>query len=279
MRGARLSLHVAAFEQELGDMMLEIDHLACGYGRRAVLTDVNLAVGGGEFVCLLGSNGSGKTALLKTLAGLIPPLGGRVMLDGRAWAAWPARERARLLAYVPQAHAPVFSFKVRDVVVMGRTAQWPLWSGPTERDWRAAEAALRQVEMEAFADRLYTEISGGERQMTMIARALAQEARFLALDEPASSLDFGNQARVLQTLRRLVKAGIGVLMATHHPEHALRCASRVAIIRDGRMQRAGPPEAIVTAASLEEVYRVPFFVSELSCNQSNPIRVCAPQLD
>ncbi len=260
-------------------MTLELDQLACGYGRQPVLTGVDLTVDGGELVCLLGPNGSGKTALLKTLAGLLAPLGGQVRIDGRAWADWPARERARLLAYVPQAHAPVFAFKVRDVVVMGRTAQWPLWSGPTPRDWRAAEAALSLVQMDAFADRLYTEISGGERQMTMIARALAQEARFLALDEPASSLDFGNQARMLQTLRRLVKSGIGVLMATHHPEHALRCASRVAIMRDGRLQRAGPPEEIVTAASLESVYRVPFVVSELPCDQPKPIRVCVAQLD
>jgi iron complex transport system ATP-binding protein len=260
-------------------MMLEIDHLTCGYGRRPVLTGVDLAVNGGELVCLLGPNGSGKTALLKTLAGLLAPLGGQVRIDGRSLADWPARERARLLAYVPQAHAPVFSFKVREVVVMGRTAQWPLWSGPTAHDWHAAEAALALVQMETFADRLYTEISGGERQMTMIARALAQEARFLALDEPASSLDFGNQARVLMTLRRLVKSGIGVLMATHHPEHALRCASRVAIMRDGRLQRAGPPDEIVTAASLEAVYRVPFVVAELSAGQPKPFRVCVPQLN
>ena len=260
-------------------MNLELDHLTCGYGRQPVLTGVDLSVAGGELVCLLGPNGSGKTALLKTISGLLTPLGGQVRIDGRAWTEWPAREQARLLAYVPQAHAPVFAFKVRDVVVMGRTAQWPLWSGPTAHDWRAAEAALALVHMEAFADRLYTEISGGERQMTMIARALAQEARFLALDEPASSLDFGNQARVLQTLRRLVKSGIGVLMATHHPEHALRCASRVALMRDGRLQEAGSPEEIVTAASLEVIYRVPFVVAELSEGQVKPIRVCVPQLD
>ena len=260
-------------------MTLELLNLTCGYGRRPVLTEVNLTVAGGELVCLLGPNGSGKTALLKTLAGLLPPLGGEVRLAGRGRSDWPARERARLLAYVPQAHAPVFPFTVRDVVVMGRTAQWPLWSGPTAADWRAAEAALALVQLEAFADRLYTEISGGERQLTMMARALAQQAGFLVLDEPASSLDFGNQIRVLQTLRRLVQSGIGVLMATHHPEHALRCAARVAIVRDGRLQRAGPPGEIVTAASLEAVYGVPFVVSDIHHGSTHPLRVCVPQLD
>jgi iron complex transport system ATP-binding protein len=133
--------------------------------------------------------------------------------------------------------------------------------------------------MEAFADRLFTEISGGERQMVLVARALAQEARFLVLDEPASSLDFGNQVRMLQTLRRLTRAGIGVLMATHHPEHALRCASRVAVVREGRIRQIGPPNAVLTEACLAEVYRVPFLVSEIFDQQHLPVRVCVPQLD
>ena len=135
------------------------------------------------------------------------------------------------------------------------------------------------VQMEAFADRLFTEISGGERQMVLVARALAQEARFLVLDEPASSLDFGNQVRMLQTLRRLVKGGIGVLMATHHPEHALRCASRVAVVREGRIQQVGSPNEVLTANCLAEVYQVHFYVSEISDHYNQPIRVCVPHLD
>ena len=260
-------------------MRLSIENLSCGYTRLPVLSGVNLAIEAGEFVCLLGPNGSGKTALLKTLAGILSPLSGQVKLDETRWTDLPVRERAAHLAYVPQAHAPVFAFKVIDLVAMGRTARWPLWAGPTEVDWRAAEQALALVQMEAFADRLFTEISGGERQMVLVARALAQEARFLVLDEPASSLDFGNQVRMLQTLRRLVRGGIGVLMATHHPEHALRCASRVAVVREGRIQQVGSPNEVLTANCLAEVYQVPFYVSEISDHYNQPIRVCVPHLD
>jgi iron complex transport system ATP-binding protein len=260
-------------------MRLALENLSCGYTRTPVLSGVDLTLDAGEFICLLGPNGSGKTALLKTLAGILPPMAGRMLCDGVVWPDLPVRERAARLAYVPQAHAPVFAFKVIDLVAMGRTARWPLWAGPTEVDWRAAERALAMVQMEAFADRLFTEISGGERQMVLVARALAQEARFLVLDEPASSLDFGNQVRMLQTLRRLVKGGIGVLMATHHPEHALRCASRVAVVREGRIQQVGSPNEVLTANCLAEVYQVPFYVSEISDHSNQPIRVCVPHLD
>jgi len=260
-------------------MRLALENLSCGYTRTPVLSGVDLALDAGEFICLLGPNGSGKTALLKTLAGILPPLAGRIVADGVVWSDLPVRERAARLAYVPQAHAPVFAFKVLDLVAMGRTARWPLWAGPTEVDWRAAEQALAMVQMETFADRLFTEISGGERQMVLVARALAQEARFLVLDEPASSLDFGNQVRMLRTLHRLVKSGIGVLMATHHPEHALRCATRIAVVRDSRIQQVGPPNEVLTARCLAEVYRVPFHVSEISDHNNQPIRICVPHLD
>jgi iron complex transport system ATP-binding protein len=257
-------------------MRLSLTNLDCGYTRHPVLNGVNLDLDGGELVCLLGPNGSGKSALLKTLAGILPPRGGRILLNGQPWSHLPMRERAARLAYVPQAHAPVFGFTVLDMVTMGRAARWPLWAGPAEADWRAAEQALADVGMESFATRLYTEISGGERQLVLIARALAQEARFLVMDEPASSLDFGNQVRVLQTLRRLVLSGIGVVMATQHPEHALRWADRVALVRDGRIREVGPPNTVLTAARLEQVYAVPFLVAEVLGPKDRSIRICVP---
>ena len=260
-------------------MALILKNLSCGYTRQPVLRDASLELNEGEFVCLLGPNGSGKSALLKTLAGILPPLVGGIQLDGRDWAQLSVRERAGQLAYVPQAHAPLFAFRVLDVVAMGRAARWPLWSGPTATDWRAAESALAAVEMLEFAERRYTELSGGERQMVIVARALAQEARFLILDEPASSLDFGNQVRVLQTLRRLVREGFGVLMATHHPEHALRCATRVAVVRDGTLSPADAPAEVLTADRLESIYQVPFVVANLTDLNGNLFPLCAPHLN
>lgn len=252
--------------------VLKLENLACGYTHKPVLSGVNLTLHGGEFFCLLGPNGSGKSALLKTLAGVLKPLAGRIVAGETA-------RRASWLAYVPQAHAPLFSFRVLDMVVMGRTARWPLWAGPGESDWAAARAALAQVGMEHFAERLYTEISGGERQMVLIARALAQEAQFLILDEPASSLDFGNQLRMLQTLRRLAASGIGILMATHHPEHALRCATRAAVARDGRLLPPGSPDEVISPEMLESLYHVPFSIASIPDNLQRPVRVCIPHLD
>lgn len=260
-------------------MALTIEKLSCGYTRRPVLEDVSIEINQGEFVCLLGPNGSGKTALLKTLAGVLTPLAGHIRIEGREWNVLTVRERASLVAYVPQAHAPLFAFRVLDVVAMGRTARWPLWSGPTAADWCAAAAALKAVDIADFAERRYTELSGGERQMVMVARALAQEARYLILDEPASSLDFGNQVRVLQTLRHLVREGFGVLMATHHPEHALRCANRVAVVREGRLSPADLPAEVLTADRLETIYRVPFVVANLADLDGKPFPLCAPHLD
>jgi iron complex transport system ATP-binding protein len=260
-------------------MNLSVEHLDCGYGKHVVLRDVKLRLESGQFVCLLGPNGSGKTALIKTLAGVIPKIRGAVAIEGRAWERHSSAERARLLAYVPQAHAPVFAFSVRDVVVMGRTAQWPLWSGPSDADWAAADEALAVVQMEGFADRLYTEISGGERQMTLIARAIAQKARFIFLDEPASSLDLGNQVRVLQLLQRLVASGLGVLMASHNPDHALRYASLVSLVHGGRLHEPIEPKKAVTAGALERLYQVPFLVSDITDTHNRSIPVCVPAID
>ncbi len=260
-------------------MALSLQNVSCGYTHQALLSGVNLTLGAGDFLCLLGPNGSGKTVLIRTLAGLLHPLAGYVQLDGKPLTEWSACEHARRLAYVPQAHAPLFAFRVLELVAMGRTARWPLWSGPSSADWIAAEKALDAVQMGDFADRRYTELSGGERQLVLIARALAQEASYLVLDEPASNLDFGNQVRVLQTLRRLAGQGLGVLMSTHHPEHALRCASQVAVLDKGRLEPASPPSISLTAAHLEAIYGVPFVVTEMLDSKGQPFPLCAPQMD
>lgn len=260
-------------------MALQLLDLSCGYTRTPVVSGVNLLVEAGQFVCLLGANGAGKTSLLKTVAGLLPPLGGQIVVDGKPLAESTPAERAARLAYVPQAHAPLFAFRVLDVVAMGRTARWPFWSGPGRSDWTAAERALASVGMETFAPRRYTELSGGERQMVLLARALAQEARHLVLDEPASSLDFGNQVRVLRCVKRLAAQGFGILMATHHPEHALRCADRVAVLGEGRLNQVGAPESVLTASTLESLYRVPFHISHQTDQEGRSFALCAPCLE
>ena len=177
--------------------MLEVSGLAFGYGRRRVGAGLDLTVRAGEVLCLLGPNGGGKTTLFKTLLGLLPPLAGAIRLDGEDVARWSRRRLAARLGYVPQAQGATFPFRVSDVVLMGRASRLGPFASPGPADRAIAARALASLEIAHLAERAYTEISGGERQMVLIARALAGEPRILVMDEPTASLDFGNQGLVI----------------------------------------------------------------------------------
>jgi iron complex transport system ATP-binding protein len=231
--------------------------LAYGYRERVIGRDIALSLARGEVLALLGPNGSGKTTLLKTLLGLLPARGGRLLLDDRPLAALSPPERARALGYVPQAHAGTFAFTVETVVLMGRSAHTGLFAAPSPRDHAVAAAVLERLGIARLAQRPYTEISGGERQLVLIARALAQEPAYVVLDEPTASLDFGNQGRVMQEIRRLAAEGLGVLFTTHDPNQALRHADRVMMIREGQSIATGKSVDLLTPEQLAQLYRVP----------------------
>ncbi len=234
---------------------LEARGLSFGYDGTPVGEGVDLDLTGGEVVCLLGPNGGGKTTLFRTLLGVLPPIAGEVRVAERPLSRWPRRERARLLGWVPQAHAGLFAFTVEEVVLMGRAARHGRYTAPSRRDHDVARAALERLGIGRLAERVYTQISGGERQLTLIARALAQEAGILILDEPTASLDFGNQLRVLGEIRRLRDDDIGILMSTHQPEHALEVADRIALLEGGRIVAQGPPHETATPERLAHLYR------------------------
>lgn len=252
---------------------LRVTELAFGYGRRIVGEHVSFTLAGGEVLCLLGPNGSGKTTLFRTLLGLLPVSAGTVTVDGEAVRGWSWRQRARVFGYVPQAQLGLFPFTVREMVLMGRTAHVNTFGSPTRRDREAATAALSLLGIAHLADRPYTQISGGERQLSLIARALAQEPRILVMDEPTASLDFGNQVRVLTQVRTLAQRGIAVILSTHDPDQAFLCGDRAALLHEGRLARLGPPDEVITAASLRETYGVEVEVVELA-----HVRVCVPRL-
>ena len=235
-------------------MILAAENLAFGYPGRRIGQSVSLGVKAGEVLALLGPNGGGKTTLLKTLIGLLKPQGGRVFLEGKQLAEFPVSERARRIGYVPQAHAGAFAFSVRDVVLMGRTAHQGLFASPSEADRALAQAKLGELGITHLADQPYTMISGGERQLVLIARALAQEPRVIVLDEPTASLDFGNQGKVLRQIGDLKSRGLAVLFTTHDPNHALRYADRVALLAGGTLLAEGPPVEMLTASRLADLY-------------------------
>jgi iron complex transport system ATP-binding protein len=231
--------------------------LSIGYRDRTVGRGLDVSLRQGEVLALLGPNGSGKTTLLKTLLGILAPLAGAALIDERPIASYSAPERARRIAYVPQSHVPTFGFTVETVVLMGRTAHGNLFSAPSGADRLVAARALERFGITALATRPYTMISGGERQLVLLARALAQEPRFIVLDEPTASLDFGNQGKVMREMRALAGAGHGVLFTTHDPNHALRAADRAFLIRDGQRLAEGGVRDVLTRAQLESLYGSP----------------------
>jgi iron complex transport system ATP-binding protein len=246
--------------------------LAFGYGTQVVGRDVDIDVRAGEIFCLLGPNGSGKTTLFKTLLGLLPALAGQVVVGGTPLARLARREIARRLAYVPQAHTAHFPFRVVDVVVMGRTARLGLFAAPTSEDRRRAEEALTQLGIVHLAERAYTRVSGGQRQLALIARALVQDAPAIVMDEPTASLDFGNQVTVLSEVKRLAARGLAVLLSTHDPDHAFSIATHVALLDAGRLLDQGAPHAVLTADRLKSVYGIDVTIDRLADGQT----VCSP---
>ena len=246
--------------------------LGIGYPGKPIGRDIDLAVRAGEVLCLLGPNGSGKTTLFKTLLGLLPAQAGAVTVGGAQLATLPRQALARRVAYVPQAHAAHFPYRVRDMVVMGRTAHLGLFASPGAADRARADAVLESLAIAHLADLPYTRISGGQRQLALIARALAQDTPAIVMDEPTASLDFGNQVLVLSEVRRLADSGLAIVLSTHDPDHAFAIASRVALLDEGRLIANGPPRDVLTPTRLEQVYGVRVAVERLAGGAT----VCSP---
>ena len=231
--------------------------LTIGYRDRVVGRGLDVSLAQSEVLALLGPNGSGKTTLLKTLLGILAPLAGAALIEGKPISSYAASARARRIAYVPQSHVPTFGFTVETVVLMGRTAHGNLFSAPSAADRLVANRALERFGIAALKERPYTMISGGERQLVLLARALAQEPQFIVLDEPTASLDFGKQGKVMREMRALAAAGHGVLFTTHDPNHALRAADRAFLIREGECVAEGGVRDVLTRARLEGLYGAP----------------------
>ncbi|WP_323991367.1 ABC transporter ATP-binding protein [Nguyenibacter sp. L1] len=226
---------------------------------RWVLEDVSLTLRPGELVALLGPNGAGKTSLLRLLLRLSRPDAGRILLDGRDIAGLTRRHLAGRVAYVPQGHAVAFPYRVADVVALGRLAGGTMLAPfASAADHRAAAEAMARLAIGHLAERAYVTLSGGERQSVLIARALAQGARLLVLDEPEAGLDYGQQRRLFGLLRDLAAGGYAILATTHDPLRAARVFSRAVLLRGGRVLADGPAAAILSEDAISDLYdRVP----------------------
>jgi iron complex transport system ATP-binding protein len=230
---------------------------------RAVLRDLSLEVPAGAVAAILGPNGSGKTTLLRVMLGVLRPAAGAIWLGGRAQGDYSRRERSQFIGLVPQDEHIPFDFSVLEYVLLGRAPYLSPLQMPGEADRHVALAALEMVGLEPLRNRNLPSLSGGERQLATLARALAQQPRVLLLDEPTAHLDLSNQGRLLAILHELAAEGTTLVLTTHDPNLAGSVASLIVLMRDGQVVGAGPPEATLTAEALSATYGVPVHVYDI----------------
>lgn len=244
-----------------------------------ILKGVSLSVEPGEIVCLLGSNGTGKTTLLRALLGFTQPKGGEILVEGRPLAHMKPHERAHSMAYVPQSSALAFPYLAKEVVLMGRVSHLGTGAAHARSDWDVVAASMARLQIGHLADRRYQELSGGERQMVLVARALAQQAKLLVMDEPTANLDYHNQVKILTAIKYLADQGLAILMTSHYPDHAFLACSKVALMKGGRIVAQGNPEQVVTSESLTGLYATPVRVAQADIGGGVMVKTCIPLLD
>ncbi|MGL6314252.1 ABC transporter ATP-binding protein [Vibrio sp. WXL103] len=256
-------------------LSLHLQDGSCGYGQRRILQHINLTIRSGEFFSLLGPNGVGKTTLFRSLLGLSPLLSGRLTLNHRPLSSYSERERSSLIAYVSQHHRSSFAYRGMDAVLLGRCGQRGLLASPSKQDYVIAEEAMARLGISHLSDKTFDQMSGGEQQLIMIARALAQQAKIIMLDEPTASLDLANQQRVLSQLTALAAQGIGIVMSTHAPSQVFACGGQVALLSPDTDPKVGRVDEVLEEFALSQAYGVDVYVREVN-GPTGRMRWCNP---
>ncbi|AAK79948.1 iron complex transport system ATP-binding protein [Clostridium acetobutylicum] len=259
-------------------MNLKLKNLACGYNNKIIIDNITMHVRSGEILCILGPNGVGKTTLFKTILGFLKIQDGEILLDGQDLKKLSQKQLSKAISYVPQAHTLPFPYTVYDVVLMGRTVHMGAFLTPSQKDRQIASESIDVLGIGYLKEKTYTEISGGERQMVLIARALAQQSQIMILDEPTSNLDFGNQVKVLEQINKLAARGIGIIMTSHFPDHAFLCSAKVALIERGRIFKIGSMDEVITEENLKSMYGIDVKIISVKDQYGNVIKSCIPLL-
>lgn len=237
--------------------MIELDSVSFSYGKEPILEDISVNISTTGLTCVLGRNGTGKSTLLALITGRLKPSGGTLKIDGTAVGDLSVREFSRRIAFIPQSHHPVFAFPCVDVVSMGMTSRLNKFSAPTAEDRAHAYKWLERLGVAHLAERSYLNVSGGERQLVLLAAALNQEAQTIILDEPTAPLDPANSRALLKTLADINKEdGVGIVLTTHTPEHALYLGGSALLLGDRGVRAYGASEEVVSGANLSALYGV-----------------------
>lgn len=244
-------------------MPIDVRSLSFSYDGAPVLRDVTFRAGPGEVIAVLGPNGVGKSTLFGCLLGFLKPAGGDILVSGRALREFSRRQLAKEIAYIPQSYTPTYDYTVRECVLMGATAQLGALQNPTDAQQALVTRTLESLGIAHLAGRGSQHISGGERQLMLIARALVQDARVLVMDEPTANLDYGNSHRVMQRVAQLGQAGYTVIFSSHDPDQAFRHATRVLALQDGALLADGAPEQVLTERTLSDLYGLPVAVRRI----------------
>ncbi len=252
---------------------VQAQNVCFGYNGSRVLHEVSLTVETGCILSLLGPNGSGKTTLLKVLLGLYPPDSGQILLEGDPVSELTPRQLARKIAYVPQTHKMSFAYSVFDVVLMGRAPYTSIFSRYSKEDYDIAMETMDRLSITKLKDRIYTEVSGGERQLALIGRALAQGADTLVMDEPLTGLDYGNQIRLLECIKGLSCEGYTFIETTHFPDHALWISNRAVLMRQGRIVADGATQSVINEQAISDLYEKDIAILDVG----NGVRTCMPR--
>ncbi|QQK08594.1 ABC transporter ATP-binding protein [Miniphocaeibacter halophilus] len=246
--------------------MLEIKNLSFAYNEELVLENISFKVKEGTVLGLLGKNGAGKTTLFKIIFGMLNITKGEVLVDNIEINKLNPLERAKLIAYIPQSHYPTFNHRVLNVVEMGANTRANKFTGVSKEEKYNAYEKLKLLGISHLANRGYKEISGGERQLVLVARALMQDAKVLVMDEPTSNLDYGNQILILNKSKELASLGYTIIQSTHHPQFSYMFFDEVLVLHNKRILIKGNPKEVLTEGVLSKIYNINLHIEKLKYN-------------